>query len=1197
MPQNSINGIAFDKQGRLWVGTADGAAYYNGRTWTVVNMPNRQVSNNIYSLLAASDGSVWFGLFQGGIAKLKDDQWTHFSTSDGLPSDWVKCLLEDRYGRIWIATDKGVAVYFSGKWHNRSEGLPSPDTRRLLETERAGKWTLLASTARGVARLVEEDNKWVVEVDETQLPPLTDKPSVVPIAETYHQGKRSLWLGIRKSGLAEITEDGKVKLHTTSDGLADNTVHSLLVTNSAQGEQTLWAGTYNGLSRFWRGKWTSYGESHGLASTDIRSLAATSTEDGLMLLWLGTNSNGLVRMLLTTTSFDKSVGLSNNGVFSILETSDGAYWFGTYDGLTRYKEGVWTVYNQSSGLPGRIVSSLAEIDGYVWIGSSIGGLAKFDGHRFKTYNAENGLPSTVVLCIIRTSDGAVLAGTNEGVVRLENDRIKEHILEVLPNKYVTCLAESGKREKTLWVATRKGLARYNSGTWQTVTGLPNEHILSLMISEAEGEGEYLWVGTKGGLARALITDELRWEVLSDTTTPALPNNVIYKICQDRQGRIYVMTNKGVAVLIGNKTSKLTDYLIQTLNIENGLPSNECNQGAGFVDSKGRVWIGTISGAAAYDPALEVPNRKPPELHLERILVNGIPVKSLDSILEHDRNNISFEYFLGNYFRESENTFRTQLAGFESQPTPWTTSTRREYTNLPEGRYVFKLWGRDYLGNESAVLSIKFKIAPAPWRTWWAYAFYLLLLISSGYSAYRHRLRRLQQKQEERIALLMRLLNSTRVVNSQLDLQQVLEKIAYESASLIDGEPGGIGLIEGDKVVFKRIWKKDRWIDTRIEFELGQGIAGTVAKTGQPILVNDPKSDPRLAYPDLIEEYCVQGFIEVPIFDKAGKVVGVLEVRRRAGGPLLTETHRQLIESFAHHAAVAIENANLYGALEEKNLLVVESLREIERLYKNEQNVNKQLQQLDRMKSNFMAVTSHELRTPLTVLKGYLDALSEGYFGKLAVTQQKHIDVCLRMIDRLISTLNLILEMLKIEERKIILHRKPLDLQLLLSEIAQEMRPFAERRRQQLKLELCQTVIVEGDREKLSLVFLNLLQNAIKFTPDSGTIRVICKANDSFVEVIIEDEGIGLESDELEKIFDKFYTSEDSMTHSSGTYQFGARGVGLGLAVARSYVEAHGGKIRAESAGRGKGSSFFVILPALSEAPLGTVAERNRAREK
>jgi signal transduction histidine kinase len=116
-----------------------------------------------------------------------------------------------------------------------------------------------------------------------------------------------------------------------------------------------------------------------------------------------------------------------------------------------------------------------------------------------------------------------------------------------------------------------------------------------------------------------------------------------------------------------------------------------------------------------------------------------------------------------------------------------------------------------------------------------------------------------------------------------------------------------------------------------------------------------------------------------------------------------------------------------------------------------------------------------------------------------------------------------------------------------------------------------------------MVIANLLQNAIKFTPDGGAIQVRLVPLQDAVQITVTDNGIGIAPDELDRVFDRFYTTKDSLHHGSGTYKFQARGAGLGLAIAKGYVEAHGGRIWAESAGPGLGSRFHVVLP---ESPAG-----------
>ncbi|HNJ41345.1 MAG TPA: HAMP domain-containing sensor histidine kinase [Acidobacteriota bacterium] len=255
---------------------------------------------------------------------------------------------------------------------------------------------------------------------------------------------------------------------------------------------------------------------------------------------------------------------------------------------------------------------------------------------------------------------------------------------------------------------------------------------------------------------------------------------------------------------------------------------------------------------------------------------------------------------------------------------------------------------------------------------------------------------------------------------------------------------------------------------------------------------------------------------------------------------------------------------------------------LEKLYLREQEVTRTLTELNQMKTNFLIVTSHEMRTPLTVIKGYNEALLNQFFGSLSDAQKKSLEACQHVVDRLTMTLEDILEMLKINEGHIALKLRTFELIELITQVSQDFVPFLEKRHQHLSFEPVDRVDLHADQEKIHLILLNLLQNAIKFTPDGGKITIQVQMEAPNVHILISDTGIGVESSEIEKIFDKFYINDDPSYHTSGKFQFMARGTGLGLSIAKSYVEAHGGKIWAESQGRGHGSCFHVILPLNQE---------------
>lgn len=251
---------------------------------------------------------------------------------------------------------------------------------------------------------------------------------------------------------------------------------------------------------------------------------------------------------------------------------------------------------------------------------------------------------------------------------------------------------------------------------------------------------------------------------------------------------------------------------------------------------------------------------------------------------------------------------------------------------------------------------------------------------------------------------------------------------------------------------------------------------------------------------------------------------------------------------------------------------------LEKLYLREQEVNHTLKELNQMKTNFLIVTSHEMRTPLTIIKGYNEALLSQFFGTLSENQKRSLEATQRVVDRLSMTLEDILEMLKIAEGHIQLKLQSFNLTLLVQQVMEEFAPFINKRQQQICLHAPEELHISADHEKIHLALLNIIQNAIKFTHDNGEIQIHITPHPEQIHIRIQDNGIGIENSEIERIFDKFYTNEDPAYHTSGKFQFMARGTGLGLSIAKSYVEAHSGKIWAESDGKGKGSCFYMTLP-------------------
>jgi PAS domain S-box-containing protein len=240
-------------------------------------------------------------------------------------------------------------------------------------------------------------------------------------------------------------------------------------------------------------------------------------------------------------------------------------------------------------------------------------------------------------------------------------------------------------------------------------------------------------------------------------------------------------------------------------------------------------------------------------------------------------------------------------------------------------------------------------------------------------------------------------------------------------------------------------------------------------------------------------------------------------------------------------------------------------------------------ELERLKSDFISTVSHELRTPLTSIKGYVDLVLAGDVGPLTPEQKEFLTIVSQNTTRLTELINDLLEIERLESGKIKFEFAELDLAEVLENVARSLHVNAEQKGLEFLTEIPSGLKVRGDRERLAQVFLNLLSNAIKYTP-AGTVELRAHQEDDAVVVEVRDTGIGLSESDLQKLFQKFFRSDNPYVRKVG-------GTGLGLSIAKAIVERHGGTITVTSQ-LGQGSTFTVRLPALArpERPLVLVIE-------
>ncbi|MBN1658583.1 MAG: GAF domain-containing protein [Anaerolineae bacterium] len=319
-------------------------------------------------------------------------------------------------------------------------------------------------------------------------------------------------------------------------------------------------------------------------------------------------------------------------------------------------------------------------------------------------------------------------------------------------------------------------------------------------------------------------------------------------------------------------------------------------------------------------------------------------------------------------------------------------------------------------------------------------------------------------------------------------------------------------------------------------------------------------------------------------------VGVVTVDRLASDQALETAVVELVQSVVDQAGVALQKARLYEELVELNRHLDQRVQErTEELA----HLNRDLGKLNKKKSDFVAIAAHELKTPLTLVQGYAEMLAEaGVYSLPPDVMNRQLAGIIKGVDRLRTIIEDIIDVSLIDTEVLALSIELTSIYHVAEMVCRDWMEVVQERKQRLVLHRFDDLpYIEGDALRLHQVLGNIIGNAIKYTPDGGKIEIMARQIEAqpdrpaFIEVVVADTGVGINPDEQDRIFDKFYRVEGPELHSSSKTRFMGAGPGLGLTIAKGIVEAHGGRIWVESDGcdavRCPGSQFHVLLPVRS----------------
>jgi signal transduction histidine kinase/ligand-binding sensor domain-containing protein len=655
---------------------------YDGKSFMIFTTAQGLASNNVRSILEDKIGNLWFGTDGGGVSRYDGKTFMCFTKAQGLANNAVSSIVEDKSGNLWFSN-------FGG-------GLSRYD----------GKSFMNFTTAQGLA------SYFVFSIAEDKI--------------------GNLWFGSQGGGVSRY--DGKSFMNfTKAQGLADN-VYSIVEDKSGN----LWFGTIgDGVSRYDGKSFTNFTTAQGLANNFVQSIA----EDKNGNFWFGTAGGGVSRYDgKSFTNFTTTQGLANNFVQSILEDKSGNLWFGTYGGgVSRYDGKSFMNFTTAQGLASNYAWSIAEDkNGNLWFGTEGGGVSRLlfkdvallanktekvkaaGPVFFDNFTTINGLANDVVYKVVEDKQGNIILGTNLGFTLIPAKATALPFSEIKPN-----------------------LEYYNSST-----GYPVKDInANAMFCDSKG---IIWAGTgsdKTGLVR-----------------------FDYASLDKKE---HIQTPKLIIQSVKIKDENICWYNLQSKNVRKKLQDSSTALLQEFLA------YGKTMTASENDSILKRFG------DIQFTSISKFYPLPQNLVLPYAHNQIAFEFTAIEVEKPFLIKYQYMLEGYDKDWSPVTNRTNANFGNIHEGTYTFKLKAQGANGVWCEQVSYTFKVLPPWYRTWWAYSIYALLFLSGlgFFSKWRERnLRAEKEKLEKTVEE-----RTSEVILQKETVERTLTQLQSTQAQLIQSE--------------------------------------------------------------------------------------------------------------------------------------------------------------------------------------------------------------------------------------------------------------------------------------------------------------------------------------------------------------------------------------------------------------------------
>ena len=1117
---------------------------------------------------------------------------------------WIYTFLEDDEGTIWIGSASGPYSYKNGHFA-AIKGLPQGFRTTSIAEDREHR--LWMTTIGGLFRLTP---------DKRALEPRAQKLIRNEASAVMEDKEGNYWVGTSADGLFRLSGE-QVSYVTPSDGLTDNKVLSLFEDR----EGSLWVGTAGGLDRFRDTKLTTITTKEGLPSN--QAWLAMGTRDGSLYVFCA--GGGLTRIKNgSVTAITQKDGLPSaygNGLF---ESRDGSLWIGTIGGLSRYKDGKFTVYRGNGHYSNAPISAINE-------------------------DEESLIVTTSEMATFRFKDGQVFPFTFEGQSTPLSSPGSNYTFSIYRDP-------SG----TLWFGTVHGLFRFAKGV---PPGNARQRQINLPVTSITDDHQgNLWLTTRSpGLVRFRMRDG---QVTHYGKQDGLFDDMATRVLIDGDGNVWASTANGIYKTSLQDLDDFADGRISSVRAtrygtDEGMKTSEASpaaqQPAGWQTQDGRLWFTTQKGIVVVDPKHLLHNDLVPPVVIESVATDGKLLtmgKSLE--VSPGSSRIEIRYTGLSLAVPARVRFKFKLEGYDRD---WVNAGSRRvayYTNLSPGEYHFRVIAsnNDGVWNlQGATIALHLK--PHFYQTYWFYTCAGLLIVGLVVLAYQVRTASLSLQQKklelrvaERTAELKQAEEKYRGIFEEaivgifqtapdgrfLSVNPALARmLGYDSPEdmlrSLRGDVNNLYVVPPLRQEFKRLIQ-ERGVVEKFEFQVygrdGRKIwisenARAIRDPDGAVLyyvgsIEDVSDRKRTEEALLAERHLLRTLIDnmpdyIYVKDTASRFLvanrHLAEVVGRKGPEdLIGKTDfdffaAELAAAYFSDEQAVIQSGQALVNHEEratdaagnerwllttkvplrdyagKVVGIVGMGHDITHRKEEEregQKAREAAEAANRAKSEFLANMSHEIRTPLNGIVGMTDLALD---TELTSEQKEYLDTVKLSADTLLTVINDILDFSKIEAGKIDLDVGDFDLCDALESALKTVAVRADEKGLELLCDVAPDVPeqVRGDSTRLRQVLLNLVGNAIKFT-ERGEVAVrvrveAIEGDEYLLSFTVADTGIGIPPEKQKLIFEPFSQADATTTRKYG-------GTGLGLTISMRLVEMMGGKIWVESE-PGHGAQFHFTL--------------------